>query len=251
MSPRCSRCSNTNPATTDRFGAPARRQPNARNALTACIAILRFMSAPRARNTRDLGELERLPGAAGVKFSWAIASTGFRQGSRTTRACARCSRRSAAARHLHSEDEYRLRERMRPARRGRSALASGVWRDAQAAPDVHAAAESGWRSETGKRVHVLHVTHQGRSHPPRRPQGRRLHGIDSDARASLPLAAPECYERLAASHQLNPPDPRRRASRRPLAQPRAKGVIDSIGSDPNSPHARGEGARLSKDAIPA
>ena len=76
--------------------APRRSPTRSSAAITACIATSPSMSAPRARTPSDLGELERLPGACrrqGVHglLHRLAADRGRR------RACARCSRRSAAA----------------------------------------------------------------------------------------------------------------------------------------------------------
>src|ERR1019366_8454354 len=91
--------------------------------------------------------------------------------------------------------------------------------------------------ETGKRVHVLHVT--------TKDEAAFLGGHKDVATAEatpahLTLAAPECYERLGTLAQLNPPI-RDAAHREGLWHGIAQGVIDSIGSD-HSPHTREEKA---------
>jgi dihydroorotase len=91
--------------------------------------------------------------------------------------------------------------------------------------------------ETGKRVHVLHVTSK--------EEAVFLAGHKDVASAEatpahLTLVAPGCYERLGTLAQLNPPI-RDVSHRDGLWQGLALGVIDSIGSD-HSPHTRAEKA---------
>ncbi|MEJ2434282.1 MAG: amidohydrolase family protein, partial [Pseudolabrys sp.] len=91
--------------------------------------------------------------------------------------------------------------------------------------------------ETGRRVHVLHVTSK--------EEAAFLADYKDVATAEctpahLTLAAPECYERLGTFAQLNPPV-RDASHREGLWRAIAQGVIDSIGSD-HSPHTRKEKA---------
>ena len=111
-----------------------------------------------------------------------------------------------------------------------------VWRDATAAlmctQRLVALAH-----ETGKRIHVLHVT--------TRDEAAFLADHKDIATAEvtpahLTLEAPGCYERLGTLAQLNPPV-RDAAHRAGLWHGLAQGVIDSVGSD-HSPHTREEKA---------
>ncbi len=142
-------------------------------------------------------------------------------------------RRRAA---FHSEDEYRLRERMHLRVEG-DPRSHPVWRDATAALMCTQRLIALAR-ETGKRVHVLHVT--------TKEEIAFLAGHKDVATAEatphhLTLAAPDCYERLGTLAQLNPPV--RDASHRDgIWHGVAQGVIDSIGSD-HSPHTREEKAQ--------
>src|SRR6185312_10646348 len=91
--------------------------------------------------------------------------------------------------------------------------------------------------ETGKRVHVLHVT--------TREEATFLAGYKDVATAEatpthLTLAAPDCYAELGTRAQLNPPI-RDAVHRQGVWRGLAQGVIDSIGSD-HSPHTREEKA---------
>src|SRR5690242_20011575 len=68
-----------------------------------------YVGATR-ENTRDLGELERLPGACGVKvFMGSSTGSLLIEDDDGVRNVLKAIRRRAA---FHSEDEYRLRERM-------------------------------------------------------------------------------------------------------------------------------------------
>jgi dihydroorotase len=92
--------------------------------------------------------------------------------------------------------------------------------------------------ETGKRVHVLHVT--------TRQEIEFLAGHKDVASLEvtphhLTLEAPECYERLGALAQMNPPV-RDAAHKAALWRGLAQGVVDVLGSD-HAPHTREEKAK--------
>jgi dihydroorotase len=182
-------------------------------------------------NTDELAELERLPGVCGVKvFMGSSTGSLLVEDDAGVRDILKVIRRRAA---FHSEDEYRLRERMHLRVDG-DPRSHPVWRDATAALMctqrlirlAHA---------TGKRVHVLHVTTADEI------ALLAEHKDVATAEATpahLTLAAPECYERLGTLAQLNPPV-RDAAHRDGIWRGLAQGVIDSIGSD-HSPHTREE-----------
>jgi dihydroorotase len=92
--------------------------------------------------------------------------------------------------------------------------------------------------ETGKRVHVLHVTTKEEA------AFLAEHKDVATAEATpahLTLAAPDCYERLGTMAQLNPPI-RDDAHRQGIWRGVTQGVIDTVGSD-HSPHTREEKAK--------
>ncbi|MGH6738177.1 MAG: amidohydrolase family protein, partial [Bradyrhizobium sp.] len=91
--------------------------------------------------------------------------------------------------------------------------------------------------ETGKRVHVLHVTTKDEAEF---LAGHKDVATAEATPAHLTLEAPGCYEKLGTLAQLNPPI-RDAAHREGLWQGLAQGVIDSVGSD-HSPHTREEKA---------
>ena len=192
-----------------------------------------YVGATR-ENTGELGELEMLPGVAGVKvFMGSSTGTLLIEDDEGVRAVLKGIRRRAA---FHSEDEYRLRERMELRVPG-DPRSHPVWRDAQAALMCTQRLMRLAR-ETGKRVHVLHVTTQ---------EEAVFLGEHKDVAsaectpAHLTLTAPYCYERLGTLAQLNPPV-RDAGHRQGLWHGIAQGVIDSIGSD-HSPHTREEKAQ--------
>ena len=191
-----------------------------------------YIGATR-ENTKDLGELEMLPGVAAVKvFMGSSTGSLLIEDDDGVRAVLKAIRRRAA---FHSEDEYRLKERMNLRVEG-DPRSHPIWRDATAAL-MSTQRLIALAHETGKRVHVLHVTSK--------EEAAFLAGHKDVASAEatpahLTLAAPECYERLGTLAQLNPPI--RDASHRDgLWHGLAQGVIDSIGSD-HSPHTREEKA---------
>jgi dihydroorotase len=192
-----------------------------------------YIGATR-ENTKDLAELERLPGAAAVKvFMGSSTGSLLIEDDDGVRAVLQAINRRAA---FHSEDEYRLRERMNLRVAG-DARSHPVWRDSIAALTSTQRLIRLAR-ETGKRVHVLHVTSKEEA------AFLADHKDVASAEATpahLTLAAPECYERLGTLAQLNPPI-RDAAHREGLWQGLSDGVIDSIGSD-HSPHTREEKAQ--------
>jgi dihydroorotase len=185
-----------------------------------------FVGAARD-NLEQLGELELLPGAAGIKVFMG-SSTGdllVDDEESLARILAKIRRRAA----FHSEDEARLRERMPHQREGDPASHSD-WRDAQAAL---ASTERLLRlaREAGKRVHVLHVS---------TGEEMALLALHKDIASvevtpqHLTLAAPEAYAELGTKAQMNPPL-RDRYHQERLWWGVAQGVADILGSD-HAPH---------------
>jgi len=189
-----------------------------------------YIGATR-ENTRDLGELERLPGCAGVKvFMGSSTGSLLIEDDAGVRAVLQAIRRRAA---FHSEDEYRLRERMHLRVEG-DPRSHPVWRDAQAALMCTQRLIALARA-TGKRVHVLHVTTKDEAAFLSQHKDVATAEVTP---AHLTLEAPGCYERLGTLAQLNPPV-RDAGHREGLWRGLAQGVIDTLGSD-HSPHTREE-----------
>lgn len=218
---------NTDPTTT---GADALADKVARAHHRMHCDFAFYVGATR-ENTRDLRDLERLPGACAVKvFMGSSTGSLLIEDDAGVREVLKNIRRRAA---FHSEDEYRLRDRMDLRVEG-DPRSHPVWRDAQAAL-LCTQRLIRLARETGRRVHVLHVT--------TKEEAAFLadHKDIASAEATpahLTLAAPDCYERLGTRAQINPPI-RDAAHRDGLWQGIAQGVIDSVGSD-HSPHTREE-----------
>ncbi|UVO50235.1 dihydroorotase [Sphingomonas sp. SUN019] len=178
-------------------------------------------------NARDLAELERLPGTAGVKIFMG-ASTGdllVSEDARLAEVLASGHRRVA----IHAEDEERMNARLDHRIDG-DAASHPVWRDDESAilatRRILALARSARR-----RVHVLHVT---------TPAELELLGRNKDIASCevtpqhLTLAGEEAYPRLGTLAQMNPPI-RSGAHRDGLWHWLNQGVPDVIGSD-HAPH---------------
>jgi dihydroorotase len=192
-----------------------------------------YVGATR-ENTRDLGELERRPGVAGVKvFMGSSTGSLLIEDDDGVRAVLEAVSRRAA---FHSEDEYRLRDRAN-LRIPNDPRSHPVWRDPAAALMATQRLIRLAR-ETGKRVHVLHVTTKDEI---AFLAGHKDVATAEATPAHLTLAAPDCYERLGTLAQLNPPV-RDDVHRQGIWGGIAEGVIDSIGSD-HSPHTREEKAK--------
>ncbi len=193
-----------------------------------------YVGATR-ENTHELGELERLPGVCAVKvFMGSSTGSLLIEDDDGVRAVLQAINRRAA---FHSEDENRLRERMNLRVEG-DPRSHPVWRDAQAALMCTRRLVR-LAHETGKRVHVLHVTSKEEAVF---LAGHKDVATAEATPAHLTLAAPECYEKLGTLAQLNPPI-RDASHRAGLWNGVAQGVIDNIGSD-HSPHTREEKAQV-------
>lgn len=185
-------------------------------------------------NARDLAELERLPGTAGVKIFMG-ASTGdllVSEDARLAEVLASGHRRVA----IHAEDEERMNARAGERVEGDPA-SHPVWRDDESAMlatrRILALARAARR-----RVHVLHVT---------TPAELELLAQHKDIASCevtpqhLTLAGEEAYPRLGTLAQMNPPI-RSGAHRDGLWHWVNQGVPDVIGSD-HAPHTLEEKAK--------
>jgi dihydroorotase len=188
-----------------------------------------FFVGAAAENVEQLGELERLPGCAGIKIFMG-SSTGslLVEDVPTLRRILLQARRRIS---VHAEDEARLRERM-PIRDAAVGDPSRhpVWRDIATALNATTTL-LGLARETGRQVHVLHVTTSEELELLARH--REVATVELTPQ-HLTLAAPDCYRRLGALAQMNPPirDQRHRAA---LWQAVASGLADVLGSD-HAPH---------------
>jgi dihydroorotase len=190
-----------------------------------------FFIGGTRENVQDLPELERAPGCAGVKV-FIGSSTGalLVEDDDSLRRIFKVINRRAA---FHAEDEYRLNDRKNLRIEG-DPRSHPVWRDETAAL---MATQRLVRiaHETGKRIHVLHISTKEEI------DFLRDHKDVATCEATphhLTLTAPECYERLGTLAQMNPPV--RDASHRDrIWHGIEQGIVDVLGSD-HAPHTLDE-----------
>ncbi len=128
-----------------------------------------FMGGTRD-NAKDVAELERLPGCAGIKvFMGSSTGSLLIADDEGVRVGAQGIRRRAS---FHAEDEPRLNERKHLRIEG-DPRSHPVWRDEEAALKATQRLVK-IAHETGARVHVLHVSTKRRDGVPCRTQGRRV-----------------------------------------------------------------------------
>ncbi|PBB28745.1 dihydroorotase [Mesorhizobium sp. WSM4308] len=184
-------------------------------------------------NARDVGELERLPGAAGIKVFMG-SSTGdlLVEDDEGVASILRNTRRRAA---FHSEDEFRLRERLGERIEGEPS-SHPVWRDEIAALRCTERLVRIAR-DVRARIHVLHIsTAEEISFLERHKDVATCEATPHH----LTLSADD-YLRLGTLIQMNPPV---RASRHRdgVWHGIAQGIVDVLGSD-HAPHTMAEKAK--------
>ncbi|MGN6121398.1 MAG: dihydroorotase [Sphingomonas oligoaromativorans] len=193
-----------------------------------------FYVGATAANATELGELEMLPGAAGIKVFMG-ASTGdllVSDDKELARVLAHGRRRVA----IHAEDETRMQERAHLRVAG-DPSSHPVWRDDESAMLATRRIVKLAR-EAGRRIHVLHVT---------TPAELEFLGQNKDIATCevtpqhLTLAGEEAYPRLGSYAQMNPPI-RSGAHRDGLWHWVNQGVPDVLGSD-HAPHTKEEKAK--------
>jgi dihydroorotase len=197
-----------------------------------------FYVGATPQNIGALGELENLPGVAGVKaFLGSSTGTLLLDEEDAIFAALKGGRRRMA---VHSEDEARLRERKSLAISGDS-RSHPVWRDVETA---RLSTERVLRlaRAAGRRLHVLHVTTADEL--PLLADARDIATVETTPQ-HLTFAAPECYERLGTYAQMNPPI-RDASHRDALWRAMQEGLIDVIGSD-HAPHTREEKSKTYPD----
>ncbi|QKC93137.1 dihydroorotase [Mesorhizobium sp. NZP2234] len=184
-------------------------------------------------NARDVGELERLPGAAGIKVFMG-SSTGdlLVEDDEGVASILRNTRRRAA---FHSEDEFRLRERLGERIEG-DPSSHPVWRDEIAALRCTERLVRIAR-DARARIHVLHIS-----------TAEEILFLEHHKDVATCEATPhhltlsaDDYARLGTLIQMNPPV---RASRHRdgVWHGIAQGIVDVLGSD-HAPHTLAEKAK--------
>ncbi len=194
----------------------------------------RLLHRRHPRQCEDLPELERAPGCAGVKV-FIGSSTGalLVEDDESLRRIFQVIKRRAA---FHAEDEYRLNDRKGLRIEG-DPRSHPVWRDETAALMATQRLVK-LAHETGKRIHVLHISTKEEI------EFLRDHKDVASCEATphhLTLAAPECYERLGTRAQMNPPV-RSADHRQGIWRGIEQGIIDVLGSD-HAPHTLEEKAK--------
>jgi dihydroorotase len=184
-------------------------------------------------NARDVGELERLPGAAGIKVFMG-SSTGdlLVEDDEGVASILRNTRRRAA---FHSEDEFRLRERLGERIEG-DPSSHPVWRDETAALRCTERLVRIAR-DVRARIHVLHIS-----------TAEEILFLEQHKDVATCEATPhhltlsaDDYLRLGTLIQMNPPvrDSRHRDG---VWHGIAQGIVDVLGSD-HAPHTLAEKAK--------
>ena len=193
-----------------------------------------FYVGATAANAEHVGELERLPGTAGIKIFMG-ASTGdllVSEDGDLARVLAHGHRRVA----IHAEDETRMQARLGE-RIPNDPASHPVWRDDESAI-LATRRILRLAREAKRRIHVLHVT---------TPAELELIAQHKDLATCevtpqhLTLAAEEAYPTIGTYAQMNPPI-RSAAHRDGLWHWLNQGVPDVLGSD-HAPHTREEKAQ--------
>jgi dihydroorotase len=193
-----------------------------------------FYVGATSANAEELAELERLPGAAGVKIFMG-ASTGdllVSEDAELARVLASGHRRVA----IHAEDEARMQSRLAERIEGDPA-SHPVWRDDESALLATKRILKLAR-EARRRIHILHVTTPAELEY---IAGHKDIATCEVTPQHLTLAAEEAYARLGSYAQMNPPI-RSGAHRDGLWRWLAQGVPDVLGSD-HAPHLKEEKAK--------
>lgn len=189
-------------------------------------------------NAKDVAELERLPGAAGIKVFMG-SSTGdlLVEDDEGVYSILKNTRRRAA---FHSEDEFRLRQRLGERVPGDPA-SHPVWRDEIAALQCTQRLVAVARRARA-RIHVLHIS-----------TAEEIEFLEHHKDVATCEATPhhltlsaEDYARLGTLLQMNPPV-RSSRHRDGVWRGIADGIVDVLGSD-HAPHTLGEKAKPYPDS---
>jgi dihydroorotase len=217
---------NTNPLTT----SEAALADKVRRATGRMHCDFAFWVGGTRENAKDVGELERLPGAAGIKVFMG-SSTGdlLVEDDEGVASILRNTRRRAA---FHSEDEFRLRERLGERVEG-DPSSHPVWRDELAALTCTERLVRIAR-RTRARIHVLHIS-----------TAEEIDFLERHKDVATCEATPhhltftaDDYARLGTLLQMNPPV-RAARHRDGVWRGIAQGIVDVLGSD-HAPHALAE-----------
>ena len=220
---------NTKPLTTT--GATlADKVSRATNRMYCDFAF--YMGGTR-ENAHQLSAFEKLPGCAGIKVFMG-SSTGdllVEDDDGVASILANTNRRAA----FHSEDEFRLRQRVHEQVAG-NAASHPIWRDVEAARLCTERLIRIARQQK-KRIHVLHVSTA--EEMPLLAANKDLATVEVTPQ-HLTLSSDD-YARLGTLIQMNPPI-RSQDHQRAIWQALQSGVVDVLGSD-HAPHTLEEKAK--------
>ena len=220
---------NTNPLTT----SEATLADKVSRATARMHCDFAFWVGGTRDNAKDVAELERLPGAAGIKVFMG-SSTGdlLVEDDEGVASILRNTRRRAA---FHSEDEFRLRERQN-LRVDNDPSSHPVWRDEIAALQCTERLVRIAR-EVRARIHVLHIS-----------TAEEIAFLEHHKDVATCEATPhhltmtsDDYARLGTLLQMNPPV-RSARHRDGIWHGIGQGVVDVLGSD-HAPHTLAEKAK--------
>ena len=220
---------NTNPLTT----SEATLADKVRRATGRMHCDFAFWVGGTRDNAGDVAELERLPGAAGIKVFMG-SSTGdlLVEDDEGVASILRNTRRRAA---FHSEDEFRLRERL-GLRVENDPSSHPVWRDEIAALQCTERLVRIAR-QTRARIHVLHIS-----------TAEEIAFLEQHKDVATCEATPhhltmssDDYARLGTLLQMNPPV-RAARHRDGIWHGISQGIVDVLGSD-HAPHTLAEKAK--------
>ncbi|WP_018261988.1 dihydroorotase [Methylobacterium sp. WSM2598] len=226
---------NTNPQTT----GPEALADKLRRAHHRMHCDFAFWVGGTHENAAEVAELERLPGAAGIKV-FIGSSTGsllVEDDAGITEILKRIRRRAA----FHAEDEAMLRAR-KGLRVPGDPSSHPVWRSPEAALTATQRLVRIAR-ETGARIHILHIS---------TAEEMRFLAAHKDVATvevtphHLTLDGAEAYPRLGTLVQMNPPV-RDAAHRDGIWWGLSQGVADVLGSD-HAPHTLEEKAKPYPDS---
>ncbi|WAX94463.1 dihydroorotase [Aminobacter sp. NyZ550] len=220
---------NTNPLTT----SEATLADKVSRATARMHCDFAFWVGGTRDNAGDVAELERLPGAAGIKVFMG-SSTGdlLVEDDEGVASILRNTRRRAA---FHSEDEFRLRERQN-LRVENDPSSHPIWRDEIAALQCTERLVRIARQERA-RIHVLHIS-----------TAEEITFLEQHKDVATCEATPhhltmsaDDYARLGTLLQMNPPV-RAARHRDGIWHGISQGIVDVLGSD-HAPHTLNEKAK--------
>ena len=215
---------NTSPLTLDEQTLTAKLE---RAEQTAWCDYAFFMGG-NSENAQRLAELERLPGCAGVKIFMG-SSTGTLL-AKDDEVIADVLANGVRRVSVHAEDEDRLISRQNIAVEAEDPEAHPDWRDVESAVRATTRLVNLAR-KANRRVHVLHIS--SRDEMDILAKHKDLISVEVTLN-HLTLSAPDCYERLGAFAQMNPPV-RDLNHQMGLWAAIQNGIVDVIGSD-HAPH---------------